>query len=528
MYRLLRNVCLTLILGALVVPASADAQLREIVAKSVAASSSSASLRLGFAGDDSFQLTFEDGSVYVDGESIGSYEPGSELDTAWRALLGEAMALENGALAERLVAWEAPDGGSEVGRAVDEALEERLRTAEVQDAAEQADVAISGSSERALRELLLGSVERLTALGEALEDVPAIHRVYVEEDVVVSDGTVVDGALVVIDGSLTIEGEVRGDVVVVDGTVEILETGIVRGELRAADTRILRNRGVIEGGIVDVLEDERDFERELRDRLREEIRSEVREDLRREIRNVTRMDDDDGFSLMAPIRPVIRGVGGILEKVIMIFVLGLIGAGFLAFAGENMETISETARRSPGRSAMVGVAGSFLLLPVWILGAVALAVSIVGIPVAIAWLPLFPLAAGLAALLGYLAVAQNTGEWLARSDFPWTGWIERSNPIYTLVAGLIGLLLAFMAGHVISIAPFLDFLAGLLFAVGVIVTIVAVQIGFGAVLLTRGGRRQEHYGGYEPHAAWDEAIGVDMGVDDDLGTGAGTGTKGEV
>ena len=395
----------------------------------------------------------------------------------------------------------------------------------MQNVPEETDVAISGSSERALRELLLGSVERLTALGEALEDVPAIHRVYVEEDVVISEGTVVDGALVVIDGSLTIEGEVRGDVVVVDGTVEILETGIVRGELRAADARILSNRGEIEGGIVDVLEDDRDLERELRDRLREEIRTEVREDLRQEIRHVTRMDDDD-FSLMAPIRPVIRGVGGVLEKVIMIFVLGLIGAGFLAFAGENMETISETARRSPGRSAMVGVAGSFLLLPVWILGAVALAISIVGIPVAIAWLPLFPLAAGLAALLGYLAVAQNTGEWLAASNFPWTGWIERSNPIYTLVAGLIGLLLAFMAGHVISIAPFLDFLSGLLFAVGVVITIVAVQIGFGAVLLTRGGRRQEYYDGYDPDVAWDAAINVD--VDDDLGTGAGTGTKGEV
>ena len=83
-----------------------------------------------------------------------------------------------------------------------------------------------------------------------------------------------------------------------------------------------------------------------------------------------------------------------------------------------------------------------------------------------------------------------------------------------------------MAGHVISIAPFLDFLSGLLFAVGVVITMVAVQIGFGAVLLTRGGRRQEHYGGYDPEVAWDAAINVD--VDDDLGTGAGTGTKGEV
>ena len=90
----------------------------------------------------------------------------------------------------------------------------------------------------------------------------------------------------------------------------------------------------------------------------------MRSNFRTELRNATRLEDN-GFSIMTPFRPVIRGVGGVIEKLIMVFVLGLLGAGFLAFAGENVDAISETARKAPGRAAMVGFAGSFLLIPVW-------------------------------------------------------------------------------------------------------------------------------------------------------------------
>lgn len=521
MSRLLRNTFVALGLAALAFPAGLDAQLRGIVTKSVSASSSGASLELTFADRGEFELSFDAGTVYVDGEAIGSYRPGSDLDAAWRSLLGEAMALENGELAEHLVAWNGPDGlGSDAGalaRSVDRALEDALRVVDPQAAADEALASVP--DDRDLARLLLGSVGRLSALEEALQGLSSDLRIHVGEDVVIPDGSVVDGSLVVIEGTLRVEGEVRGDVVVVDGAIEVLESGVVEGEARIADARVLRNVGTIRGGLVDVLEEERELEEEVRDRLRDEIRAEIRRDLRNEIRQVTRMEHDDGFSIMTPFYAVMRGVGGVLEKMVTIFILSLVGAGFLAFASENMETIAETARRSPGRSAMVGLAGSFLLVPVWILGLIALLVSIVGIPVAIAWAPLFPVAAGLAALLGYLAVAQNAGEWLADSSFPWTGWIRKSNPVFTLVGGLVGLALAFIVAHLVSILPFLGFIGDLLFVAGVIITVVAIQIGFGAVLLTRGGRRREYYTAYDPDAAWEAAMNVD--VDDVAGEGAG-------
>ena len=50
--------------------------------------------------------------------------------------------------------------------------------------------------------------------------------------------------------------------------------------------------------------------------------------------------------------------------------------------------------------------------------------------------------------------------------------------------------------------------------IGAMLTFFAAQIGFGAVLLTRAGRRREYYP-YDADAAWEEAMQVD--VDDDNG-----------
>ena len=102
--------------------------------------------------------------------------------------------------------------------------------------------------------------------------------------------------MVVIGGSLRIGGDVDGDVVVVNGTLELLEDAKVRGEVRLADARITKNLGEVDGGIVKLLDDDRNLETEIRDRIRDELRGELRSELRSELRNVTRLGrEDDGF-----------------------------------------------------------------------------------------------------------------------------------------------------------------------------------------------------------------------------------------
>lgn len=516
----LRRVCLALLLALVAAPGAADAQQRSIVAKSVSASSSEAALEIHFADDGSFEVSLEHGRIIVDGSEIGTFEPGDALDESWRNLLVDAMTLENGELARALEGWTPPSPATSSARELDRMLEQVLAD---EQSAPTVESSAEFDDESSLARFLLRSMGRLGVLDEALDGLDEDVRVYVDEDVVIPAGTVEDETVVVIQGTLRVEGTLDADAVLVGGTLEVVDGGEIRGQARVIDSRVRQSSGEIEGGVVDLLEEARsseddlrtDLRTELRTELRDEIRDEIREDLRRELRDIGR---DDGFS---PFRPVVRGVGGVVEKLVAVFLLGLLGAGFIAFAGQNVDAISETARRSPGRAAAVGFAGSFLLIPVWILGAIALIVSIVGIPIAIAWLPLFPLAAGLAALLGIVAVARNTGEWLADSSLPWTGWIRKSNQVFTLFGGLLGLAGLFIAGHVVSIVPLLGVFSTLFFIIGTIFVIVAMQIGFGAVLLTRAGRRREYSGRFDPDAAW--AAAMDM----DLGKGAGRDGKGE-
>jgi hypothetical protein len=513
--------CLTAVaLAAALVPLTLGAQVRDVISKEVSVGRSEAALRLELTGDAKLEISFEDGQVFVDGEPVGSFKTGDDLEIAWRALLGQAVALDNDALSRMLSDWTVPaDLATElaaVAQEIDQALEGALTSTEVTADDDEGTVSVSIGDDASILRVLLNSTNRLGLMQQALEGIAGDFKIHVEEDVVIPEGSRVDGTVVVIGGSLRIGGDVDGDVVVVNGTLELLEDAKVRGEVRLADARITKNLGEVDGGIVKLLDDDRNLETEIRDRIRDELRGELRSELRSELRNVTRLGrEDDGFSLMSPLRPVIRGVGGLMENLIAVFILGLLGAMAVAFAGGNVDAISETARHSPGRSAMVGFAGTLLLLPVWVLGAVALVVSIIGIPVAVAWLPLFPLAAAAAAVMGYVAVARNTGEWLSDSGYPWTSWIRKSNPIITVFGGLLGLMFAFMAANVISIAPFMGFLTGLLMVAGVIVTIMAVQIGFGAVILTRGGRRREWSAPLDADAAWEAAMDVDVEIEVD-------------
>jgi hypothetical protein len=227
--------------------------------------------------------------------------------------------------------------------------------------------------------------------------------------------------------------------------------------------------------------------RELRLELERDLRDEIREELRTEIRTTTRGWNNAWNS---PWRHITRGIGGVFST-LMVYAI-LVGLGFLAvfFGKSYLEGIADTARHATLRSGLVGLAGSFLVLPAFVLGILALAISIVGIPLLLVYLPLFPVAVVLAALGGYLAVAHGAGEALAERRFTGTDWFTRANSYYYVITGVGLLLVLFIAGHVVSMAgPWLDFLEGLLKFLAVMLTWAAFTIGFGAFLISRGGTR---------------------------------------
>jgi len=502
-----RRPFLSLSFALLLVPAALVAQDRTVVSKEVSVGRSEATLHLEFADKGRLEVSFRDGSVLVGDSTVGSFQAGDALDRAWRELLGKAVSLDDGALAGMLRSWsppaDLPAQSEQTAKVVDQAIRAALEPPEApkpepKGTAKSSQAADTGS--QSLLRQLLGRTDHLAELAVALDDVDTDHiQVHVGEDVDVGPGETVNGTLLSVGGDVKISGTVDGDVVVVNGSLELMPGSEVDGDVRLADASVARNDGTVSGDVVDVTANQQDLE--------SQIRAQVRQQLQSELRDRTRVHEEHGISLLAPIRSVVHGLGGIIQNLFTILILGLIGAGVVTFAGTNIDAVAETARRTPGRAAMVGVAGAFLLIPVWVLGIVALAVSIVGIPVMIAWVPLFPLAAVAAVILGYIAVARNTGEWLAHSNLRFTDRIRISNPIHTIAGGLIGLMAAFIAANVFSMVPFFGFLEGLLVFAGVLISIAATLVGFGAVLLTRAGTRPEYYPtDLDSDAAWSAAM----------------------
>jgi hypothetical protein len=192
-----------------------------------------------------------------------------------------------------------------------------------------------------------------------------------------------------------------------------------------------------------------------------------------------------------PFYYVTHGLSGIFSVLMVYVVLFGIGLATIVFGGRKyIEGVADTARNATMRSFLVGIAGAFLTLPAWVLGIIALAISIVGIPALLLWVPLFPLAVVAAVVLGYLAVAHAGGEALAERRLYGGEWFQRGNSYYFLLTGL-GLLLAlYVGGAVVTMGgPWLGFISGLLKFVAVMTTLAALAIGFGAVLLSRAGTR---------------------------------------
>lgn len=481
------------------VAAQSSGETRTVVSKSVSVGSDAASLALEFGQGPALEIRLQGGEVRVDGEVVGAYTPGGPAWEAWRGLLGFAVALDDGPLGRTLLEWSPPEelsgGELDVARLLDRTLDERLAAPPAPVDAPGAPPAAAPPAPGAPPEVgvgmgsladLLARRDRLPGLAEALDGLDLEDlNLTVGEDRVVGREVQLDGTLVVVDGDLDVEGTVRGDVVVVGGDLRIGSDARIEGEVRIADGRLVRQGGEVDDGVriiegasgapVDV--------ESLRDQIRDEIRS--------EIRAATRESRDR--SRRGPLSEVFDTIGGLIGNIFSILVLGIVGALVVHFAGPNFDAVAQTARRTPGRALAVGTAGAFLLLPAWVIGILILAVSIIGIPALILWIPLFPVAAVLAGGLGYLAVARNVGAWLTRQDYPYTSWVRITNPVTLVMGGALVLSLGFIAENLIGILPFTGALEVLLTVASSLLSGVAILIGFGAVLLTRGGRRPEFY-----------------------------------
>jgi hypothetical protein len=513
----------TFLLPALL-PGILGAQLRPVVSNEIAVSSREATLRLDFEDQEALTISLKDGEVLVDGQTVGSYTRGDGLDQAWRSLLGDVISLDDGPLATALYDWTPPDDltdlSGDVADMLDQTLEGTLSAPQETPGGQEpsAEITLNLSSDSSVLGALFRRSEALRGLGEALQETtPDNFVLKIGEDVDVGEGDLVEHSMIVVDGDLDVEGTIRGDVIVTNGSVRLLDGGHITGDLRVVNGEVESLGGEVDGEILRPSSEAELGARDLQS-LREDLEREIRREV---IRSVERDRRSSSSSFWNPFRNVGRAIAGLLENLVTFLVLVVLGLLMVHFGRERLEVVATTARRAPAQSAMVGLAGGFLLIPVWILGMVALAVSIVGIPVLLAWIPLFPLAAGLAALLGYVAVARNIGEWVADQEYRGLEWIRGSNTFYVVIAGIGALMVPAVVASLVRILG-LGFLHGLLGFLGSAITFIAVSIGFGAVLLTRGGRIRPYASYYD----FDEDLWEERGGTAEASRGDGFGTRG--
>lgn len=477
-----------------------------MVSNRVTVSDADATLSLEFDSGPALEISFQNGEVRVDGEEVGSYQASGELDASWRSLLSEIVPLDDGPLAAALLAWEpgaqlAGDARA-VAERVDRALQEALAGPEP-DAG--ATLQVTGNAQMGdmapalVPPLLRLLLQRGRVLEEALQDVDLTElSLHLGEDVTVDAGSEIDGALLVVEGDAIISGEVPGDVVVVEGTLRIEDDAYIGGEVRVIDGQLERDGGTVEGTILTV--DAGDF-----------AGMETAPDAEASPDDARNPPSRQAEARARPFRHITSGLSGLFGDVFWLAVILAVGTAVVHFAGDRLQNVAEVVRAAPGRAALVGLAGGFLLLPVWVLGGLALLVSIIGIPLLIAWLPLFPLAALLAGGLGYLGVASAVGEWLARKGIPALDRFRPSNQLHVLAVGLAALVLPSAFSHVTAMGgPSLgSFLSGLFTLVAVATATVALMLGFGAVLLTGAGRTSDpgrmaatYGGGIRATRAW--------------------------
>ncbi len=287
-------------------------------------------------------------------------------------------------------------------------------------------------------------------------DAPSIPRPRRREEVVRIGGSVtvdsdesVRGDVVAIGGSANINGEVDGNVVAVGGSVRLGPQAVVRGDVTSVGGEVHRDStAVIRGGVHEVA---------------------VGGPWGNWGRGNWEWDWMDG------IYPVARLTGTLVR----IALLALLTALVLFVARQPVEQIADRVAADPLKSWFVGFLAEMLFLPVLILTAVVLAISIVGIPLLVL-IPVAIVAALVAMLVGFTAVAYHIGRLLQDR-------VEalRTRPYAAMFGGILLIVSPVLLARLVGMTGDLWFLVWPVAAVGFLLEYIAWTAGLGAAALVR-------------------------------------------
>lgn len=275
-------------------------------------------------------------------------------------------------------------------------------------------------------------------------------------DRTIAAGEVVEGKVVVFDGTLTVAGEVRGDV------------AVTRGELRLAQGAVVTGDAVVTGG------------RLVNDGAR--VGGEMRADRGEATAGSQAGSAATRVRLGRSPLTLLGGGSSLAQTLGMGLILALVGVGMIFYGGPQLTRLSDTVRAEAGRSAGIGVAAVFLSLPAFVLGAVALAVTIILAPLVVLYAPLFWMAVVGIGAVGVVAVAHALGERTAQQRA--AGTEAAPGTLHSnLFTGLAILLSPLLVAQVLRMTGALGFVGDVVSLAAWLALWAAACVGAGAVLL---------------------------------------------
>ena len=495
-------------------PAVLAAQETSVAESAVTISSKVANLHLELTDGTTHSIELKYGDVWIDGKQVGSYTPGGEMEQGWREFLVSRDAFDAEALSARIRDWEPSFGGADEATA--ERMASMLRTflsPAVDVAAELGETAtMPGPNGQqlmiaprflALDDLTL-QIDRLEAsldrLGESAAGAGEDVALVVHDDYTLTEGMVVAGDVALLDGDLELLGIVEGDVLVLNGELTLGSGARVEGDVLQVGGEVDLAGGVVMGELLSItgFADAIEFEVDV---------PVIADAIALDAPIVIRGPHGPGFFARIG-NNVGRTFSGLMSVLAFLVAMGALGFVTVYFFRGRLEVVADTVRADMLRSFGVGVAGQLLFFPILLVLVVAIVTWLV--------LPVYVVGTGVALVVGYLAVAHAAGESFQNRRYDWAErWkFTRRNSYSYVLNGLLILVVPFAIGSVLFLLGGLTgIVRGLTFFAGGVLTWLAVTTGLGAVILTRGGKRD----------AYVQASGMDM--DDAWGGGGFSGEE---
>ena len=288
-------------------------------------------------------------------------------------------------------------------------------------------------------------------------EVPRIPRSRRREEIVRIGGSVsvdsdeyVRGDVVVIGGSGNINGEVNGDVVVIGGSARFGPQADVRGDITVVGGGLMRDPGATTRGAVNEIG----------------------------FGGIPWRGDwgrGDDWDWMDGIYPVARLTGTLVRITLLILLTTLV----MFVAKTPVEQIADRVAADPVKSWFVGFLAEMLFIPVLIMAAVVLAISIIGIPLLLL-VPVAIVALLVVMLVGFTAVAYHIGRILQDKVEP-----LRARPYAATFAGILLIVSPVLLARLVGLTSGLGFIVWPIAAVGFLLEYSVWTAGLGAAALVR-------------------------------------------